>query len=99
MKLLSVKTDTVKVQMDEKERKRFRSSWVKTSTGAPAPFSMSINDLSVANQHSMNVTAQLEWNGEETFENIRERRVQIKSNGWKRAYIRNFADILIGICF
>lgn len=88
VKLLSGKTDTVKVRMDEKERKRFRSSWVKTSRDGdktfvpPAPFSISSNDLIVANQRSMNVKAPagVDWRPLKLFGKDASR---LKSNGWK----------------
>ena len=88
VKLLSGKTDTVKVRVDEKERKRFRSSWVKNSQEGgktfipPAPFTISSNELSIANQHSLNVKAPagVDWRPLKIFGKDSSR---LKSNQWK----------------
>lgn len=88
VKLLSGLTDTLKVRSDEKERKRFRTSWPKTNEDGnttvipPAPFSFSKDQLSVANQRSMNVKAPsgLDWRPLKIFGKDSAR---LKSNEWK----------------
>lgn len=61
VKLLSGLTDTVKVRQDEKERKRFRTSWVREENERAiipkAPFSFTKEEVLVGNERSMCVRA------------------------------------------
>ena len=61
VKLLSGLTDTLKVRQDEKERKRFRTSWVREENERAiipkAPFSFTKEAVVVSNERSMSVRA------------------------------------------
>ena len=88
VKLLSGLRDTLKVHLDEKGRKQFRTSWPKTNEDGnkivipTAPFSLSKDQLSVANQCSVNVKAPsgLDWRPLLIFGKDSARP---KSNEWK----------------
>ena len=87
VKLLSGLTDTLKVRTDEKDRKRFRSAWIKNDTEKgtvipPAPFSFSKDQLVVANKRSKNVRTPLgvDWRPCQLFGKDASR---LKSNEWK----------------
>jgi hypothetical protein len=59
VKLLSGLTDTLKVRTDEKDRKRFRSAWIRQGTEQrtlipPAPFSFTKDQIVIANQTYLN---------------------------------------------
>lgn len=89
VKLLSGLTDTVKVRMDEKARKRFRGTWPRTVRGKdkrtiipPAPFSFSKDQVAIANRRSVNVKAPsaMDWRPCKLFGKESSR---LKSNEWK----------------
>lgn len=87
VKLLSGLTDTLKVHTDEKDRKRFRSAWVRTDIDQgtlipPAPFSFSKDQVVVANQRSKNVRTPsgVDWRPCQLFGKDASR---LKSSEWK----------------
>lgn len=89
VKLLSGLTDTVKVRLDEKARKRFRGTWPrrgrqkdKRTTIPPAPFSFTKDQVAIANRRSLNVKAPstMDWRPCKLFGKEASR---LKSNEWK----------------
>ena len=89
VKLISGVTDTLKVRLDEQKRKRFHSSWIqkggKKGTSIiipPAPFSISKDNLVVANKRSLNVKSPsgVDWKPSVLFGKGAS---HLKSNQWK----------------
>lgn len=87
VKLLSGIEDSLKVRQEEKHRKRFRPTWVKSGHKneplPPAPFSLSRQDMSVASSRALSITvpAGIDWKRRKLFE--RKSLGYIKSIEWK----------------
>lgn len=89
VKLLSGLSDSEKVREDEKQRKRFRTSWIKSATKVsdklnlpPAPFSFSKEQRLIANQRAISIKSpsQVDWKPVKIFGKDAG---QLKSNQWK----------------
>ena len=86
VKLLSGITDTMKVRLDEQNRKRFRTSWIREEGSSivipQSPFSISKSNLVLANKRSLNVKAPsgVDWRPSQLFGKDAS---HLKSNQWK----------------
>ena len=92
VKLLSGSKDSMKVREEEKQRKRFRVSWVNSdldeglpqkSSLPPAPFTLSKNEKEIANERAMSIVvpAGTDWKKRKLF--VQSGIGYIKSIEWK----------------
>jgi hypothetical protein len=87
VKLLSGIEDSLKVRLEEKNRKRFRTAWVKSGHEREplpqAPFSLSQQEISVAKNRAFSVVvpAGIDWKRRKLFD--RKSLGYIKSIEWK----------------
>ena len=83
--LISGKTDSTKLRLEEQTRGRFSATWCDLNTGKrklpPAPFCLSKSELVIANQRSVNIVVPLgvDWKSRSLFS----RGVSLKSSEWK----------------
>ena len=84
VRLLCGMEDSVKVREEERERNRFRTSWVQTGKPGlpPAPFRLSVGEIRIANERakSVCVPAGFDWKPSAVFS----RPVGMKSHSWKQ---------------
>ena len=77
LKFISGLKDTIQVRNEEKNLKRFKTSWVKTVDQGgkriqcipDAPFSLKKDELNIANKRSINITAPsgMDWKAQKLF--------------------------------
>lgn len=99
--LLTGRTDTIKVRMEEKLRNRFRSSWVGNDHGArtplpPAPFRLTKDEIKVANLRcvSIKVPTWVDWKHKKLFVKT----VYVKSVEWKHVLTSGILKFCVRGC-